>query len=356
MKVLVLNGPSLNLLGTREPEIYGSETLADLEAKIGQWASAMGVDTECRQSNHEGELIDWIHSANKDAIVINPAAYTHTSRAIGDAITAKGLPTVEVHISNIKQREPWRAVSLVSDSCVRTIYGRGIVGYRHALRHLRNRAKCAATNHTYGPHEPNHGDLRGEGQHLFVLLHGGFWTQEWENDSMESLAVDLAERGHSSWNVEYRRIGNGGGWPGSFDDVLTAVDFAPHLRSDASEITLLGHSAGAHMALWAASRTSTPISQVIALSPATDLKAIAESGQFGSAENQTLLDAGAPREPDPGSVKTVVVHGLSDTHIPHEQSSQYTARRGYDLISPDTGHFQLLDPAQPYWAELVDSL
>jgi 3-dehydroquinate dehydratase-2 len=152
MRVLVLNGPNLNLLGTREPDVYGDTTLADLERAVGRWGEKLGVETTFAQSNHEGEVVDAIHGANGiDAIVINPGALTHTSRSIGDAIAAVGLPAVEVHISNIREREPWRATSLVAPSCVRSIYGRGVGGYQDALRHLKNRASMPFKTERYGP-------------------------------------------------------------------------------------------------------------------------------------------------------------------------------------------------------------
>lgn len=136
MKVLVLNGPNLNLLGRREPDIYGSETLTDLEGMIHEWAGELGLEVEAYQSNHEGDLIDMIQRTDANGLVINPGAFTHTSRAIPDAITAVGLTAVEVHISNIKEREPWRAVSFVAEACIDTIYGRGLPGYRDALERL----------------------------------------------------------------------------------------------------------------------------------------------------------------------------------------------------------------------------
>ena len=136
MKILVLNGPNLNLLGTREPEVYGSETLADLEVMIRVWAAELGHEVETYQSNHEGDLIDVIQQTDADGLVINPAAFTHTSRAIPDAISAVGIPAVEVHISNVKEREPWRAVSFFEEVCIATIYGRGQNGYKDAIETL----------------------------------------------------------------------------------------------------------------------------------------------------------------------------------------------------------------------------
>ena len=161
MRVLVLNGPNLNLLGTREPDVYGDTTLEDLEGLIEGWGAALGIETLFSQSNHEGELVDAIHRADGvDGLIINPGALTHTSRSIGDAISSVGLPAIEVHISNVRQREPWRAISLVGPSCARTIFGRGIGGYQDALRHLRNRAVTPFETVGYGPHADNVGDIR----------------------------------------------------------------------------------------------------------------------------------------------------------------------------------------------------
>jgi 3-dehydroquinate dehydratase-2 len=125
MRVLVINGPNLDLLGTREPETYGTNTLADLEAMVSKWASGMGVEVISSQSNHEGEIIELIHEFDGGGIVLNPGAFTHTSHAIADAIRGVDTPVVETHISNLREREPWRAVSLMASACARTIYEEG---------------------------------------------------------------------------------------------------------------------------------------------------------------------------------------------------------------------------------------
>jgi 3-dehydroquinate dehydratase-2 len=140
-RVLVLNGPNLNLLGTREPATYGAETLAQIEAAVMTEGEALGLAVTTRQSNHEGELVTWIQEARKEfeAIVINPAAYSHTSVAIHDAIRAVGLPVVEVHLSNIHAREPFRHHSYVSPVALGVICGFGSAGYRLALRALAER-------------------------------------------------------------------------------------------------------------------------------------------------------------------------------------------------------------------------
>lgn len=131
MKVLFLNGPNLNLLGQREPEVYGSATLADVEARVRQRANELHVEVEFRQSNLEGELVTWIQQARGvfDAIVLNAAAYTHTSVALRDAIVAAGVPTIEIHISNVHAREEFRHRSLIAPVCRGQIAGFGVESY-----------------------------------------------------------------------------------------------------------------------------------------------------------------------------------------------------------------------------------
>ena len=138
MNLLVLNGPNLNMLGIREPGIYGSSTYADLLALIEETADRLGVHAECYQSNHEGDLVDKIQWAygRIDGIVINPAAYTHTSVAILDALKAVSIPAVEVHISDVDAREPFRQVSYAGMYCEKTVKGQGLQGYAVAMRYL----------------------------------------------------------------------------------------------------------------------------------------------------------------------------------------------------------------------------
>ena len=139
MKILVINGPNLNMLGIRERDIYGSESYASLVTFIEKICGGCGIDVEIFQSNHEGAIVDEIQHAYKriDAIIINPAAYTHTSVAIPDALKAVNIPAVEVHLSDLSVREDFRRVSYVRQACILTIDGQGFEGYRQAVLYLK---------------------------------------------------------------------------------------------------------------------------------------------------------------------------------------------------------------------------
>ncbi len=138
MKVLVLNGPNLNLLGSREPDLYGHATLADVEAALSARARLLGVGVEFRQSNSEGELVTWVQGAKDvaDGIIINPGGYSHSSVAIRDALAAVGLPAVEVHLTNPAAREWFRQTDLVAGACAGVVAGFGLAGYLVALERL----------------------------------------------------------------------------------------------------------------------------------------------------------------------------------------------------------------------------
>ena len=146
MKILVINGPNLNMLGIREPDHYGKQSYQDLLARIQDHAQELGVEAECWQSNHEGDLVDFIQQAygTFDGIVINPGAYTHTSIALLDALKAVQLPAVEVHISDLSQREAFRQISYVRQACIATITGQGLAGYLQAMDLLAERGSKKA--------------------------------------------------------------------------------------------------------------------------------------------------------------------------------------------------------------------
>lgn len=141
MKLYIINGPNLNMLGIREPNHYGCSTLPEVEKMISEHCNALGIETVFYQSNHEGDLVDKIQEAyfeGADGIVINPGAYTHTSIAILDAVKSTSLPTVEVHISKVEEREDFRQVSFIRAACVKTITGHGVSGYTEAVDFLKD--------------------------------------------------------------------------------------------------------------------------------------------------------------------------------------------------------------------------
>jgi 3-dehydroquinate dehydratase II len=138
VRVAVLNGVNLDVLGRRDPELYGGLSLGQLEARIYDWARELGVSVECRQTNSEGEFVDWCHDALDWAggVVLNPGAWTHYSYAIRDAVELFRAPVVEVHLSNIDEREEWRRTSVIADLAAKRIVGKGPDGYREALDYL----------------------------------------------------------------------------------------------------------------------------------------------------------------------------------------------------------------------------
>ena len=352
MRVAVINGPNLNLLGTREPEVYGSTTLTELDEKVIEWGAALGIEVSTFQSNHEGQIIDAIQdAASADGIILNPAAYTHTSRAIPDAVAAVEVPTVEVHISNVKNREPWRAISYVEEVATRTIYGRGLRVYRDALRHFANRARAPFETIAYGK-EPDHvGDFRAvDGSPVMVVLvHGGLLLRQWERDTMETLAADLFERGYASWNFEYRRLGTGGGWPASVDDVTAAIEHSRQLSD--RPIVAVGHSIGGLFVLTA--QPPRGVDRTVALSPITDLAEIVFNETMGHEIAADFIEHGAPSMLNSVPTGTTLLHGARDEVIPHHQTERL-AETTETVIFSDMGHFEMLDPKQPHWEHVLN--
>jgi 3-dehydroquinate dehydratase-2 len=142
MRVYVLNGVNLDTLGRRDPAHYGSITLTELEGKIREWAGELGLEVDCRQTNHEGQYVEWLHEildGAADAVIVNPGAWTHYDWAIHDALELLSVPIVEVHLSDVQAREEWRKVSVVRELAAKTISGKGPDGYREALEFLAKR-------------------------------------------------------------------------------------------------------------------------------------------------------------------------------------------------------------------------
>ena len=376
-RILVINGPNLNLLGSREPEIYGTTTLSDLESQCRSWGTSLDVEVRTFQSNHEGALIDGLQEAVGvfDGVVINPGAYAHTSYALHDAIAACGLPTVEVHISNVREREPWRGISLTAPACVATIYGRGVEGYRWALRHLVLAKRFPAIMASYGEGVDHVGDLRvpstGGPHPVAVLVHGGFWRRQWARDLMDGLAVDLAGRGVATWNIEYRKIGEGGGWPATVIDTARAIDHLTRLDADIDRdrVAVVGHSAGGHLALTAHPDSVSPI-LLVSLAGVTDMAAAirdevgsgAPAAFMGDATSPAAIAQASPMTMLPRGVRQLAVHGTDDDTVPAAYSRRYVdaARAAGDDVDylelTSTGHMELIDEHSPAWSKTADSI
>jgi 3-dehydroquinate dehydratase-2 len=142
VQIDVLNGVNLDVLGRRDPAVYGGLSISELETRIYEWANELGLRVRCRHTNHEGQYIDWCHEAldAADGVILNPAAWTHYSYAIRDAVELFRVPVVEVHLSNVDEREEWRRVSVIADLAARRVIGKGPEGYREALEYLAGRA------------------------------------------------------------------------------------------------------------------------------------------------------------------------------------------------------------------------
>ncbi len=364
-RIAVINGPNLNMLGRREPAIYGTDTLEQVDARVVAWGQRLGLEVTTFQSNHEGDLIDRIQACrtSADGIVINAGALTHTSYAIHDALLAAQVPAVEVHLSNVHAREPWRAVSVLAPAVVGSIFGRGVVGYRDAIRLLVNRAAALPHTIAYGDHPEQLMDVRApdaSGPHpVAVLLHGGFWRREWGRDTIDVLAVDLTARGWVTANVEYRRLACDGGWPATGDDVASAIGHIVSHRGVPS-VTVFGHSAGGQLALIAGRATS--VETVVALAPITDLARAIELGTGAPSPAQFAggHDPAGPVSPiaEPAQARQILVHGTADTVVPVEFSTRYAqaavaAGQTVNAIYPKTGHFELLDPKSPVWEQVL---
>ncbi len=362
-RYLILNGPNLNLLGLRDPSVYGATTLAELEDKCRGWAAELDFEVDAHQSNHEGDLIDRLHSVRTThaGVVVNPGAFSHTSYALHDAIDAIAVPTVEVHISNVAEREEWRRTSVVGPACVATIYGRGIDGYRWALRHLFHRREWPPLTIPYAEHPEAVMDVRippGRGPHpAVVLLHGGFWRHMWTRDTMDGVAIDLARRGYLTANVEYRRTGAGGGWPETIDDVAAAID-AVAARPDTGSIAVIGHSAGGHLAVMASTRTEVPYLP-ISLAGVLDLEAALAAGVGGDGPSRFVGSVdpalASPRAAVAGRT-AIAFHGEEDETVPIDQSRAYAASnpRSELVELPGVGHFEFLERAHPAWVRVAD--
>ena len=213
--------------------------------------------------------------------------------------------------------------------------------------------------HSYGDDPSQYGVLYGEGP-VAVLIHGGFWKAQYGLDLMEPLAHDLASRGWAAWNIEYRRIGNGGGVPETLDDVSAAIDLLDELPVDRSRVVAIGHSAGGHLAAWAATRESprVAVTGVVSQAGVLDLERAREL-RLSNGIVDTFLGAhpsavASPIERLPLGVPALLTHGGLDDTVPVEISERFAAASGASLIvEPDEDHFGHLDPDNPLWKAVL---
>ena len=270
-----------------------------------------------------------------DAIVVGPGV---------------GAPPIEVPVAIVRK-------------------GQGIDGFRWALRHVAFSAAVPGARVRYGKGPEHFGDLRrptSPPPHpLVLLLHGGFWSDPWRRDLMDGLAVDLTRRGWVTWNVEYRRVGSGGGWPATGNDVLAAIDAIDHFDDLSGEVMLVGHSAGAQLALWAAGKHPRRIHRVVSLAGLTDLDVAARHRVGGSAVERLIESdppsVASPIDHLPLGAAVVLAHATDDPVVPVDQSRRYAAaaRAAGDPVElievPGSDHMGLIDPAGS-WQAVVPHL
>jgi len=374
MRILIVNGPNLNLIGTREPAVYGTATLSDLEGQWRRRAVGNGASIETFQSNHEGAIVDAINGTTDryDGLIINAGALTHYSYSVRDAVAACDLPTVEVHISNIYEREEWRHFSVLSGVCDLTIVGRGTDGYLHGIDHLVAVNAHAPTTVRYGDRADAALDLRtpsDSGRHpVALLIHGGFWNDVWKRDLMGPMAVALTGLGWATVNAEYTR---GAGSYGSAPSDITAaiqwiIDCADTHQLDARRIVAVGHSAGGYLALRLA-HEDPRIAGAVPIAAVSNLVATSESRPD---DDPVAMFLGSPRNEAPRLwdqaeltgqplVPVHMVHGIDDDTVAPSQSEAYVHLRGGTVpitIIDGCGHMDIIDPQADAWAPVVAAL
>lgn len=352
-------------LATSESANVDAGALAHL---AGGWEAALGVTIET--VGYDVPAGATLESLAADAVVVNP----------GD----QELPEIAVPFVVVGFRGPGGSLARYVDGGVDRISGRGIDGYRWAVRYLCAQAEWPFAVYRYGGGPEQVAELRlpaTEGPvPLVVLVHGGGWKHRWQRDLMAPLAVDLARRGYATWNLEFRRVGGGGGWPATFDDVRTGIDILADLAEDVAvdldRVCFLGHSSGGHLALWAAANVSAVRpGLVVSIAGVTDPVEAARRELIGGENIAAALLGGLPEEvPEryamaspsaalPLGVPQVLVQGLQD-YIPDLVDLTRAYVRAGEAVGdsirllelPDADHLGPLEPAGSAWQAIVHEI
>jgi acetyl esterase/lipase len=337
-----------------------------------------GVEVEVRREDPRTALRSL---AGAGAALVAPGVDAFGDETLAQAVAGAGVPVVAVDPGNLRKKiDP--PSTPVGRACVRVIYGRGDDTAGYALTHLALRGRGTWSTIAYGEGPDQVGDLwmppeataPAGGLPMVVLLHGGFWYHAWERDLMDGVAADLAARGLAAWNLEYRRVGAGGGWPATGVDVADGLDHLASMAAgaglDPERVVLVGHSAGAQLAFRITARREAAVRPrlVVGLASICDLVAARRRAVGGRSVDHLVAEAHSPKaalhdasptEHLPLGVAQLLVHADDDRHVPAAQSRKYVAaaRKAGDKVDfvevRSGGHFALIDPASPAWADIA---